>query len=745
MRSKAKCFVVRPSTKKPALPLSYHMHIFLPYVLFLPAIFLTVSEAACNPQDRESLLWFSGNVSSSVSPLNWNLSIDCCSWEGITCDDSSESHVTAISLPFRGLSGNLSSSVHNLLRLSHLDLSHNLLSGPLPPGFFSALGQLMVLNLSYNIFTGDLPLEHRFGDGSNRYFPIQTVDLSSNLLQGEILNNNIYLQGAINLISFNVSNNSFTGPIPTFMCMSSPQLSKLDFSYNDFTGVISEGLGRCLRLSFLRAGFNNLSGDIPSEIYNLSELEQLFLPVNHLSGKIDDDITRLRKLTSLELYANHLEGEIPTDIGKLSSLRSLQLHINNFTGSVPLSLANCTNLLKLNLRVNRLGGSLTELDFSRFQSLRVLDLGNNSFTGDIPHEVFSCKSLTAIRLAGNKLTGQIPPQVAELESLSFLTFSDNKLTNITGALSILQGCRKLSTLIMAKNFYDETVPSNEDFLAPDGFPELQIFGIGGSRLKGEIPAWLIKLKSLQLMDLSSNRFEGSIPGWLGTLPNLFYMDLSDNLLSGELPKEIFNLRALMSQKAYDATERNYLELPIFISPNNVTIKQEYNQLFSLPPAIYIKKNNLTGSIPVEAGQLKVLHALELSHNCLSGSIPHELSNLTNLERLDLSNNSLSGRIPWSLTSLHFMSYFNVANNSLEGPIPTGSQFDTFPKAYFEGNPLLCGGVLLTSCKATTTDEEDTTTDEEDIEELRRMFIIGLAIGFFVSYCSYWYFFATRCA
>ncbi|CAH8381196.1 unnamed protein product [Eruca vesicaria subsp. sativa] len=429
MGSKAKG-LVRPLTTKHVQALSSHIHLFC----LLCALFITLSEAVCNPQDQESLLWFSSNVSSSVSPLNWNLSIDCCSWEGITCDDTPESHVTTISLPLRGLSGNLSASVQNLHRLSHLDLSHNLLSGPIPPGFFSALDQLMVLNLSYNSF--------------------------------------IVLLGAFNLISFNVSNNSFTGPNPSFMCMSSPQLSKLDFSYNDFSGHISQGVGTCLKLSVLRAGFNNISGEIPVEIYNLSELEQLVLPANQLTGKIDNNITRLKKLTLLELYFNHLEGEIPKDIGHLSRLQSLQLHINNFTGTVPLSLTKCTNLIKLNLRINRLRGNLTELEFNLLQSLKILDLGNNSFTSDIPNKVFSCKSLTAIRFAGNKLTGQISPQVKELVSLTFLSFSDNRLTNITGALSILQGCRKLSTLVLAKNFYDETLPSNVDFVSSDGFPKL---------------------------------------------------------------------------------------------------------------------------------------------------------------------------------------------------------------------------------------------------------------------------------
>lgn len=211
MRSKVKSHVSPSSTTRPIQPLSPHMlHCFLSFHF----LFLTVSEAFCNPQDIETLLWFSGNVSSPVSPLKWDPSVDCCSWEGITCDDSLNSLITKISLPSKGLSGNLTSTILNLHSLSHLDLSHNRFLGPLPPRFFSALDQLMVLNLSYNSFSGELPLEKSFdNNGSIIFFPIETIDLSSNLLQGIIHGSSKFLQGASNLTSFNVSNNSFTGPL----------------------------------------------------------------------------------------------------------------------------------------------------------------------------------------------------------------------------------------------------------------------------------------------------------------------------------------------------------------------------------------------------------------------------------------------------------------------------------------------------------------------------------------------------
>lgn len=76
-----------------------------------------------------------------------------------------------------------------------------------------------------------------------------------------------------------------------------------------------------------------------------------------------------------------------------------------------------------------------------------------------------------------------------------------------------------------------------------------------------------------------------------------------------------------------------------------------------------------------------------------------------------------------------MSYFNVANNSLEGQIPTGGQFDTFPKPCFEGNPLLCGGVLQTSCTAPT--RPHATEDDE----LKKTLVVGLATGYLVGFSS----------
>ncbi|KAI9160705.1 hypothetical protein LWI28_010829 [Acer negundo] len=696
------------------------------FFLLLSSLIASPCHAAvspCNPNDGDSLLSLFRNI-SSPSPLNWSPSLDCCLWEGVDCDDT-DGRVTHLRLPSRGLSGSFLSppATANLTSLSHLNLSHNRLFGPLPSGFFSSLNHLQILDLSYNRLTGELPSN----DDNNITMDIQNMDLSSNHFHGAIPSTS-FLQATWNITSFNVSNNSFTGLIPSYICFnSSKSIRGLDFSYNDFSNHIPSGLGQCSQLQILRAGFNNLSGPVPEDIYNITSLEQLSLAVNSLSGPISDSILRLTNLRVLELYSNHFNGFIPTDIGKLSNLEYLLLHINNLTGSLPPSLMNCIKLKTLNLRVNIFKGPLSAFNFSTLTQLNTLDLGNNNFTGTLPSTLYSCKSLTAVRLASNQLEGQISPDILALQSLSFLSISTNNITDITGALQVLMGCRNLTTLIITNNFKNEPMPQEENTVAPDGFQNLQVLGLGGCQFTGQVPIWLAKLKKLEVLDLSVNQFTGPIPGWFGNLARLFYIDLSSNSLTGEFPKELTQLSALATQEIIDEVQRSYLELPVFVKPNNAT-NQQYNQLSNLPPAIYLRNNSLSGNIPAEIGQLKYLHVLDLSHNNFSGNIPDQLSNLTNLEMLDLSWNQLSGDIPASLKSLHFLSSFSVAYNNLQGSIPSGGQFDTFPTSSFDGNPALCGSTVQHSCSETAKPNHPAAPRKSTNTKLIVGLILGICFG-----------------
>lgn len=515
-----------------------------------------------------------------------------------------------------------------------------------------------------------------------------------------------------------MSNNVFSGPIPSSICTYSPSLLRLDFSYNDFHGQIPLQLGDCPKLEALRAGFNNLSGQLPPLIYTAFSLQEIFLAGNKLTGSIEDGITKLSNLRILSLYANQLTGMIPRGIGNLESLEQLQLHINSLNGTLPPSLMNCTSLQMMILRVNLLSGELSSLNFSKLVNLSIIDLGNNNFSGELPSSLYLCKSLIAIRLGLNQLSGQILPEIRTLPSLSFLSISNNSLSNVTGAIQILMGCKNLRAIIFSLNFYGEALPEAEDTIQPDGFQNLQILGLGGCNLSGSIPKWLVHLRNLQVLDLSLNRMKGSVPAWFGNMSYLFYLDLSVNLLLGDFPKQLIQLPALTSRDVADQLDSANLELPIYVAADN-----QYNQLASLPSAIYLKNNSFSGNIPIEIGQLKYIQVLDLSCNNFDGSIPDQLSNLTKLEKLDLSGNNLTGEIPASLRQLHFLSSFSVANNSLHGPIPTGGQFDTFTNSSYEGNAGLCGPMTPRNCTSSSR-----TVRPSVHKRPNKKLIIGLILG-----------------
>ncbi|PRQ35635.1 putative non-specific serine/threonine protein kinase [Rosa chinensis] len=664
---------------------------------------------ACNQSERSSLLFLA--LTLSPPQLNWT-SADCCNWEGITCNR--DGWVTHLQLPSKGLKlkGGIfpSSSLANLTHLTHLNLSHNSLSGSLDQTeFFLSLNDLEILDLSYNLLIGVLP-------SSLPSSHIRMVDLSSNRLHGAVSSS--FFQQAWNLTSFNVSNNTFSGPIPSSICRPpSSSLRHLDFSFNNFNGSISSGLGRCSKLQVFRAGHNYLSGSLPEDMFNFTTLEEISLPQNSLYGAVSDKISNLTNLTTLDLSYNQLSGVLPLHLGKLSKLKHILLDFNYLEGSLPLSLMNCTNLVELRLGTNNLGGDLSMLNFSKLSQLSKLGLRKNNFFGILPRSIYSCKFLKAIHVNYNNLEVQIQPEILSLKSLSYLSLGSNKgLTNLTGAMKILMGCKRLVLVSLGSSFLGEEMPNGVEMADFNGFQNLRHLDLSSCNLSGIIPSWLSKLKMLQVLGLSHNRITGSIPSWLGTLPRLQTLFMDFNQLSGEFPKELCTLPMLVSAQTVTQVGRFYLELPVYYHPSADAKPLQYNYI-PYVPVIYLSHNRLSGNIPIEIGQLQLLRVLDLSANNFSGNIPDQISNLKNIEILDLSMNHLSGKIPASFTSLNFLSSFNVSYNNLRGPIPSSTQLQSFNASAFEGNLKLCGAPLPNKCQTTKgVDAPDMSTQDAGTKE-----------------------------
>jgi Leucine-rich repeat (LRR) protein len=343
----------------------------------------------------------------------------------------------------------------------------------------------------------------------------------------------------------------------------------------------------------------------------------------------------------------------------------------------------------------------------------------NNFRGEIPESIYSCRNLTALRLAYNKFHGQLSEGLGNLKLLSFLSLAGNSFTNLTNALQILKSSKNLTTLLIGLNFMNETMPDDESI---DGFENLQVLSLNACSLLGKIPYWLSKLTNLQILTLQSNQLTGPIPDWISSLNFLFYLDISNNSLNGKIPTALIEMSMLKSEKAAALSDSIVFELPVYTDTS-----LQYLKANAFPKILNLGNNNFTGVIPPEIGLLKGLLQLNLSFNRLHGDIPQSMCNLTNLLVLDLSSNHLTGAIPAALNNLHFLSKFDVSFNDLEGPVPTTGQFCTFKNSSFGGNPKLCGPMLIHQCDS--AEEGPVSTLYENQGGSKVIFTITFSIFF----------------
>ena len=247
----------------------------------------------------------------------------------------------------------------------------------------------------------------------------------------------------------------------------------------------------------------------------------------------------------------------------------------------------------------------------------------------------------------------------------------------------------VSRLSFWTNGLNGTIPSELGNLS-----NLTNLHLGSNSLTGTIPSELGNLTKLAQIFLFSNSLTGGIPSELGNLANLTYLQLSNNTLSGSIPSEVSSLPKLTTTN-YDGN--------LFIGPEFSISSVERDALVALYNStdganwtdntgwlgeagtecswfgvtctngsvsrLSLATNLLTGTIPIELGNLSNLTILLLGDNSLTGSIPSELGNLTNLTTFNLYSNSLTGTIPKELGNLTELTSLWLHYNSLTGTIP----------------------------------------------------------------------------
>ncbi|XP_050220262.1 probable leucine-rich repeat receptor-like protein kinase At1g68400 [Mercurialis annua] len=198
-------------------------------------IFASASSSSSSSSDQTALLSFKNSLSESSQTLSsWvNSSHPCLdSWYGVTCNPSTQ-RVTRLVLENLNLSGSvhtlseltqlrLLSLKHNKLvtnsftslnlsawpNIKHLYLSYNRLSGGFPSGI-SSLKRLHRIDLSYNEFSGHIPLSEVAS------LPrLLTLKLEGNAFDGSIDSGDL---SSFSVVEFNVSDNHLTGKIPAWL------------------------------------------------------------------------------------------------------------------------------------------------------------------------------------------------------------------------------------------------------------------------------------------------------------------------------------------------------------------------------------------------------------------------------------------------------------------------------------------------------------------------------------------------
>ena len=290
---------------------------------------------------------------NSTQGSNWNYPASVCNhwkfpnrheyscsdnWCGLSCSVvDGQSHISAIQLPGYNLNSTSPLPRLNFPYLEIIDLTSNILEGPIPDSVFNSQ-VLTQVRFPYTRLNATIPSS--FGN-------------------------------AAAIVNFDINTNYFTGRIP-------------------------RSIKKLKKIQNLYLYGNSLSGSIPDEIGELDEVQFIWLQSNSLSGSIPDSIGNLTKVANINLSKNNLDGKLPASIYTAGAgyLHDLDLSHNNITGSLPSGIS-ALRVTTLNLSYNKFSGRIPS-EVASLPNVKYLYLNNNHFSTDIPRDVLNlCDKLNA--------------------------------------------------------------------------------------------------------------------------------------------------------------------------------------------------------------------------------------------------------------------------------------------------------------------------------------------------------------
>ncbi|KAI4998795.1 hypothetical protein ZWY2020_054137 [Hordeum vulgare] len=355
-------------------------------------------------------------------------------------------------------------------------------------------------------------------------------------------------------------------------------------------------------------------------------------------------------------------------------------------GKTSLSLATLTRLVHLNLSDSDFDGVPIPEFVGSFKMLRYLDLSHAGFGGAAPPQIGNLSRLVYLDLGsfeGPGITADNFHWVSKLTSVRYLDLGDNKLT---GAIptSASRLCNLVQISLSGNILSGDIAEAGKSMFPCKKRLQLRNLGLRDCLVGPEFPTWLQSQTRIEAINLGNAGISDSLPDCIRNFSSsITSLNVSTNNITGILPANLEQLKMLKTlDMRSNKLEGNIPDLPISIR------------------VLDLSRNNLAGSLP-HSFQDKELHYLSLSRNFISGVIPADFCNMTSMELIDLSDNNLSGELPncWLKESeLHVIDF---SSNNLWGVIPsTLGSLNSLMSLHLSKNIL--SGVLPTSLQSCQT-------------------------------------------
>jgi len=577
-----------------------------------------------------------------------------------------------------GLTGNIPTSLLNAPNLIFLVVSDNELEGTIPD--FSSFNLVFFFIHNNKFQFGDFENEftaYQSTAGANfRYKPQKrtSIDQSQIVSIGDNVFFDAIVSGNNNIYQWYHNNVLLAGEVSSTLTLNNIQTSQFGIYRCDITSSIVTGLT-------LQTGNFNIGGnpetnpDYPALVafYNATNGDNWknntnWLDINQPLASWFGITETNGRVTDINLNRNFLNGSLPPEIGDLSELKTFNI-INALQRELPSEFFNLTKLENLNLSASGIGfassNSLTQI--GNLVNLINLDLGFNGFSGNIPTEISNLINLQTLILHHNRFEGTIPSSFTALTNLQSLILSNN---NLSGAIPDLSSISTLSNFDIQKNnlVFPDLEPNFSALTTLPSFvysPQKKVGDVHG--LAGNVGD-TITLET--------------VPG-LGTGLTIDWYRIDElgnfTFISSGLTLDVtINTASDYGDYAYLVSSTIVTGLilesnKIILGPNPAT-HPDYNDLIALYNATngdnWTKPWDITApihywNIPPSFRPAKLtfdpvtdrVDIIDLSRNNLTGTLPPEVGNMTSLTRFQVFANDLTGEVPseiWNLVNLKYL-------------------------------------------------------------------------------------------